>query len=750
MEKDFITKLTKLIDDASNMSYGNIYFRGMKLCEEYPSYKDAMESIAPYKEIYNQALQFLSRGSLSQELIDMVTLQKEDLITRLYDMLFKEKKATISTLVAATKRVGYHTVGDSFKEVKKLVKKLKKAEKDGTADYQSPELIECRKKLFDRYNFIFSYFLIHETFNDGDNAEYLIKLMDTDVDTYRDAICLAVSGLMMSCLATFNFENWYVILKIFLHATDVYIKERAFVGMVLASLNVVPGCAYTVKIAYEKMVFNDPANRKRLAELQSLILLCLNTDEDAKKAEEEMYSQFLKSNEADRLMKDLGGDDYEENLDDILHSEEIDEKAEKIEESIQKLMDMERAGVDIYYLGFSKMKKFPFFHNFVSWFLPYSPFNPYLDNFVKSLGFKQKPLTNIKAYSPFCESDKYSLSFVFENILSNNRKESDALRMMLTEGRLFGEVPMLHDLDFTSPIYIRRMLLQDLYRFFRVSHFQEGFLDIFRDDEDHPAISLLMAHPVLGKYFEQDDVVGILRMLYKRKDYRHMSQIFALEPASEHEELQLLKGMVFLNYDGNPDKALPCLERVLASKPDSLPALKLKGKAYIIKKDYTSALEVYRKMEEIKPSEKQRMKIAYCLLNSGDCEAALKLLFELYYKHPDDINIMRPLAWGLTLRGDTKKAIEVYKKIMTTDGDQAEMEDLDRMGLAFWLNGDFDIATQTYMVQLNPHQSFDKLVDWSRKIAPYVEELGEERMSKLQLEMLNDAVCNEFVKTYNL
>lgn len=57
---------------------------------------------------------------------------------------------------------------------------------------------------------------------------------------------------------------------------------------------------------------------------------------------------------------------------DILNPEADDEDAEKVEDTVHKVADMQKNGTDIYFGGFSHMKRFSFFNAAANWFLPAS------------------------------------------------------------------------------------------------------------------------------------------------------------------------------------------------------------------------------------------------------------------------------------------------------------------------------------------------------------------------------------------
>ena len=47
-----------------------------------------------------------------------------------------------------------------------------------------------------------------------------------------------------------------------------------------------------------------------------------------------------------------------------------------MEESFQKMAEMQKQGTDIYFGGFSQMKRFPFFNELSNWFVPFYSHHP--------------------------------------------------------------------------------------------------------------------------------------------------------------------------------------------------------------------------------------------------------------------------------------------------------------------------------------------------------------------------------------
>ena len=156
-------------------------------------------------------------------------------------------------------------------------------------------------------------------------------------------------------------------------------------------------------------------------------------------------------------------------MNDIFDPGASDRAMEKMEESFQKMMNMQKAGSDIYFGGFSQMKRVPFFYHAANWFCPFYLEHPEISSTVDKL--KDTPLlTNILNNGPFCDSDKYSFTLAVASVISHIPAN---MREMFNTKEALGQT--VSDEDQRQPAYIRRMILQDMYRFFRLFH-QRGQL----------------------------------------------------------------------------------------------------------------------------------------------------------------------------------------------------------------------------------------------------------------------------------
>ena len=82
---------------------------------------------------------------------------------------------------------------------------------------------------------------------------------------------------------------------------------------------------------------------------------------------------------------------------------------EELEASFQKISDMQKRGADIYFGGFSHMKRFSFFYTLCNWFMPFYTEHPQLQHLTQGL-LQSNFIKQLMLHGPFCDSDKYSFT----------------------------------------------------------------------------------------------------------------------------------------------------------------------------------------------------------------------------------------------------------------------------------------------------------------------------------------------------
>ena len=125
---------------------------------------------------------------------------------------------------------------------------------------------------------------------------------------------------------------------------------------------------------------------------------------------------------------------------------------------------MQKNGSDIFFSGFSQMKRIPFFRKYVNWFVPFYSNHPDLPEEAIQTA-KTKFAERITERGPFCESDKYSFVIGLSSAISHIPENA---RQMMENGEL-GPLGMHGDDDnMQNPSLLRLLYMQDLYRFYRL------------------------------------------------------------------------------------------------------------------------------------------------------------------------------------------------------------------------------------------------------------------------------------------
>ena len=291
---------------------------------------------------------------------------------------------------------------------------------------------------------------------------------------------------------------------------------------------------------------------------------------------------------------------------------------------------------------------------------------------------------------PFCNSDKYSFVFAFQQVINQIPQN---MREMLERGEATVNELAIEELE--SPAYIRRTYLQDLYRFFRLFPMRATFVNPF----DVNGSFLFFAEPIFSKthlelffndvtafFLKQDRLYNVLKLLANygeaRRDfqfwmmYGYLAQHYANESALAFSDLQ--------SYT-----------KALEIQPDHERALAGLARAFFSREMYEEALETYNKLLTIRPDKKSyRLNYAVSLTNLGRYDEALKDLYRLNYEYPDDKNVNRVLAWTLVCEGKYEAADKIYDQLLSASN--VFPDDLLNYGYSLWFSGHADEAADCF------------------------------------------------------
>ncbi len=506
----------------------------------------------------------------------------------------------------------------------------------------------------------------------GEWAESMGRLLCSPTIDSADAQLLT-TALTLSCMTCYDPERLKTLIHIYKHAADVHLRERALVGWLL-SLNSKSEKLYPqTKGEIDRLLANDET-RQEVMETQMQIVFCRNAKRDNEKLKKDIMPGLLKNN--DFKITPTGIKPKEEDtMDDILNPEAAERKMEEMEESIQKMADMHKQGADIYFGGFSQMKRYSFFYTLINWFLPFTPDHPQLSHISAEL-LKSSFLKMLTESATFCESDKYSfvlgISGIFHQLPPQVKEAMDAGPMVMSAG-------MNAEADPQSPVIVRRMYLQDLYRFFTLCDERRMFANPF--DNAH---FLFLRQQF---YFDQmsDEVRRVTRLLYKMKQYDNAYALHRIY-ATDENAADLRLTALLCSRLGKYREAAEAYKRLVDMEPDNAKNHHGLAQAYFLEGEYAKAVSSYKSYFEKEPDDNGGM-LNYCiaLICNENFEEALQILFRLHYEQPDNLGVKRALAYAQMHVGRNDQAEKLYEEILADD----ERHEEDYLNAAYcqWFQG---------------------------------------------------------------
>lgn len=549
---------------------------------------------------------------------------------------------------------------------------------------------EKLKELYRRHQYemsdLFDYILTSRIWTDSmaDSMETLLLSPTVDSNDQQ----LLVSAIMLSATEHFDMAKFRLLVNVYRQSTDEQVRQRALVGWVFALDADLGRSVYPEEVQLVEKLLEDEGCCKELAELQKQLIYCVNAEADNATIQREIIPDLLKQPGLHLTQNGLV-EQEEDVLNDILHPDEEERNLEKVEASFQRMMDMQKQGSDIYFGGFSQMKRFPFFNTLSNWFCPFFIDHADISAAKEKVG-DNRFLKMMLAHGPFCNSDKYSFMLAFGQVLTQIPQN---MREMLERGE--AEVNQVAKEEEQTPTYIRRTYLQDLYRFFRVHPYRGDFR--LRMDAQRMEY-LFFSNPMFQSTHLEPYFNEVTAFLLKKKRYMETVRILANYSDNRRDfQFYLMAGFLAQRYDMGDTglEALACYEKALELEPDNERAMAGYARCLFSRSRYDEALEAYDTLLKAQPDKKSfLLNKAVCLQNLSRNEEALKLLYRLNYEAPDDDAINRVLAWTLTCDDKYSQAEKIYNQLLSAE--KPLSGDLLNYGYCLWFAGHIDDAADCF------------------------------------------------------
>ena len=516
-------------------------------------------------------------------------------------------------------------------------------------------------------NALFNYIVTSRMWTESVGKGFTDLLLSPTVDNIDQQ--LIVSAVMLSLMNQFDIVKFRLLTDVYRQSQDEHVRQRALVGWVF-SLDVMLCQVYPEqKVIIDNLLKSEKVCQE-LTELQMQLLLTLNAEKDNDIIRKEIMPDLMK-NDAFQITRNGIEEVEDDPLEDVLHPDASERRMEQLESTMQRMIDMQKQGSDIYFGGFSQMKRYPFFYDMSNWLVPFYIHHPDIAQFVERMEFRRFVMS-ILDKGPFCNSDKYS--FVIASMEVLGRLPASVQEMLKHNEASLGELELGEN---QTAAYLRRLYLMDLYRFFRLFPNRAALNNPFDDSKQQYTTlnffgSSLFFQSPLDRYKK-----SVVRMMKKYHFDDMATKILAFLP-SEYEDVQCL---IWLKSWDQAVEMDPTSEQALSG------AARHAFKNY----EYDKANDLYDRLLLLFPGKKNYMlNKAVCLVRLEDYEEALKLLYQLDYEYADDVNVQRVLAWTLTCDNRLEQAAAMYEQMMK--GEKVIAEDHLNYGYCLWLTGRVDDA----------------------------------------------------------
>ncbi|WP_130829779.1 tetratricopeptide repeat protein [Prevotella rectalis] len=539
----------------------------------------------------------------------------------------------------------------------------------GTVRQQKADELHTRHQQF--LNRLFCALLVSPQWNKSDEDFYSDLLTTPTIDALDQQVMVA--AVTLSSLNLFDMGKYRTLVHTCLHANDEGVGKRALVGWTLVA-NDLPFYADEKQKALEP-IMAQPDLIAELTDLQLRLLNCREAERDGEKIQRDIMPNLIKNAPID--MKNFGLSESEADpLENIMNPNADEEKMEILEENIQRMMDMQKKGADIYFCGFRQLKHYPFFNDLSNWFTPFSEEHPALKT-VKAKPHGEQLLRLVRERSNFCESDKYSLALSLSMML--DKASPDMMEAMLSSDAMGFNSDEQTTADGN---HLLGGYLQDLYRFFKIK--QASQHDIADPFADLPKGRWLIYDNLSfeGRDWEEQKLT-MAQLLYMKKRYEDVEKLLSTFH-SDKLTYNVLQAFVQVKLHKRKEDG-GYLMKAREQVSDEGWALKCLADCYMELAMYERAAEAFGRLADLYPEAVSfAINSCFCLLKTQRYDDALRKLYELNYKHPDNNKVKRHLAWALLCTKSPDKAKRLYAELMA---DGPTPDDYLNAGYAEWIGG---------------------------------------------------------------
>lgn len=616
-----------------------------------------------------------------------------DLLTRMtaLDYNLNVRKTLLENPVL---KVACRDIDESYHNVAMITQKLEEAKDE--------------QEKFDVFSKTFNALLVSGYWTEKDEDEWTTFLA-TQKTHYTEALVAAVT---LSVMTNYCHEKVVGLVNIYSIAPNEKLGQRALAGAVLAvSRKEVD--EEEVDAIYKRIMSVQGATGD-VVSLQMQLLACAEAEADATEINQNIMPNLVK-NQPFRLSKDgiVEKDEEKDSFD-----PDADERMiESVHEGVSKMVQMQKNGSDVFFSGFSAMKRFPFFMKICNWFMPFMPQHPVIAKEMEMLG-KSPLVSKVTGNGPFCDSDKYSFILGYASVYKNM---PDDVRKMVESGEV-SPLGMGDAETQATPNFMRLQYLQDMYRFFKLNTVGQAFYNPYTEVTEYlPAVGMRnhvsdITRKTLFTCMSRDE--RLWQHSFVKKNFPVIPLLSSFEDKEGYEYLSCMAETAVRTK--NNEKAKEYYSKCLRLKPDEPSLMRGMARACYATGEYAKAAFYYDALHTLFPKRKSYvLNYAMAMTMDGMAESVVNDVYKLEYENTGDASVLNTLGWVLLYAKKAEQAAEIYTRMLEKSDDYS----------------DFSVVLNAFYAQLTTGNA-QKAVDIMKR---YSQTVSEEKRRHLA-EQLSDAM----------
>ena len=564
---------------------------------------------------------------------------------------------------------------------------------------------------------------------DVDQANQLI--FSDHIGSHEKAVF--ISAVTLSLFEFIDIAKLLFLLDCYL-VNDLQVSQRALVGFLLVFYLRFEQVNHSQDLKDRLIIYRDDASfvHDVYSTMMQLQMSC-TTDSVSSKMRNDIIPALMNS------LMPKKGKEKDKNLGDLMKNGEnpewfINEKADK---KMQEMADLQLDGADIYYASFASFKGHSFFSQMPHWFYPFSLdsiHTPAMTNILNSeIGKFVKVLLS---GSPFCNSDKYSLCFTFQQLDSVGRSAIEAqVGRQLPDSVDLEELAEQVEIKQPKKADLRRQYIFDLYRFYYTYPYRQQFTNPFAVLKEQPFTPL--GNPWLKKLLGNDKEAhaNYADFLMRKEFYVTALQLFEKLVDNEFDAslASLWQKIGFCHQKLNHTaEAIHAYRVANQLKPNSKWTLSHLAALCYTSGNMEDAAQHYQNLLEISPeNSKYLFNASHSLILCHRHDEALPLLYKASYLDEQSMPVKQLLVWCLILCDKKEEAMKQLQNMLSADA--TDENTLMLHAILLLISGQPKDAYQ----QLQPLINENNLNDLGRKLRMlHQEHLIEKNLLTLFMDAL--------------